>query len=220
MYSRDSFRCQYCHRTFEAEDLTIDHLIPVARGGLDEVTNYVTCCIDCNARKASVPLHKFAASINIAIEDLPIHGDPVIDNEALPIQLRLLRKRLFDEARHGRHGLTGGEAQKKLEKAYRREFWQTPEGRAMQAQFPLLPGHARIMLHEIRAIAKTSRDYRILVELAKSAHTRNLIGTVLTPESDIPQSLISLSSRSRDDGLKRRIRDALRRAGEASSEGS
>ena len=92
--------CQFCGRKPPSSELTIDHLVPLAHGGLDEMTNYVTCCKPCNERKDSLPLQEFAESVAIEIEDLPVHGDPVIDNEALPIQIRLLRKRVFDSYRH------------------------------------------------------------------------------------------------------------------------
>jgi hypothetical protein len=176
--------CQFCGVRFAPGDLTIDHLVPLARGGIDEIINYVTCCRGCNQRKAQMPLSEFAQLINIDGKDLPVHGDPVIDNSDLPIQIRLLRKRIFDQYRYEELRLSGKTAQKKLEKNYRRQFWQTAEGSALEAQFPTLPGHVRIMIPEIQTIAGNEREFWLLVELAKSANTRNLIGTVLT--SDCP----------------------------------
>ncbi|HCN06185.1 MAG TPA: HNH endonuclease [Bacteroidetes bacterium] len=48
---RDSFRCQYCgtHQT----PLTVDHVIPRSRGGMDTWENLVCACIRCNNRKGS-----------------------------------------------------------------------------------------------------------------------------------------------------------------------
>ena len=34
-----------------AENLTLDHVIPVARGGKSTRGNCVPCCMDCNAKK-------------------------------------------------------------------------------------------------------------------------------------------------------------------------
>src|SRR5207253_896500 len=33
IFTRDGFRCQYCRRKFRTEDLTFDHVIPIAKGG-------------------------------------------------------------------------------------------------------------------------------------------------------------------------------------------
>lgn len=51
IYLRDDYTCQYCARRFEAEDLTFDHVVPVARGGRRSWENIVTACQPCNRRK-------------------------------------------------------------------------------------------------------------------------------------------------------------------------
>ncbi len=49
IFARDSHRCQYCG---EAElPLTLDHVIPLSRGGGHDWTNLVTSCVACNNRK-------------------------------------------------------------------------------------------------------------------------------------------------------------------------
>lgn len=53
IYARDEFTCQYCARSFEPEDLTFDHVVPVAQGGRRGWTNIVTACEPCNRRKAA-----------------------------------------------------------------------------------------------------------------------------------------------------------------------
>ena len=211
VYQRDDYICQFCGQKFTRDKLTMDHLVPQSLGGLDEITNFVTCCIPCNQRKANLPLEEFLNDVDITIEELPVHGDPVIDNKALPIKIRLLRKRIFDKARHGKLRITGKKAQKKLEMTYRRELWQTPEGRAIEAKFSSLPGHVRIMIPEIQTIAKDEREYLLLVELAKSANTRNLIGSVLTSDCNVESRLRTLKSKTNDESLKKRIHRALHR---------
>lgn len=44
-------RCHYCGKTFLPSELTMDHVIPVARGGKSDRHNVVPCCKDCNNRK-------------------------------------------------------------------------------------------------------------------------------------------------------------------------
>lgn len=48
---RDQNTCQYCHKTFPPQDMTLDHVIPRARGGESTWENLVACCRKCNNRK-------------------------------------------------------------------------------------------------------------------------------------------------------------------------
>ena len=52
MYLRDLYQCQYCEDTFDFDDLTIDHVVPISHGGKTEWTNCVTSCRACNWKKA------------------------------------------------------------------------------------------------------------------------------------------------------------------------
>ena len=208
---RDNYTCQFCGWHFDKGELTIDHLVPMARGGLDEITNYVTCCEPCNQRKSDMPLEAFVHTIAMKAEELPVHGDPIINNESLPIELRLLRKRIFDKARISDIQITGTNAQKKLEKAYRRDFWETSRGKELEAEFPTLPGHARVMIPEIQIAANSEREFLLLVELAKSANTRNLIGTILTADMDIEKTVRAMGERTSDAALQKRLGQALKR---------
>jgi 5-methylcytosine-specific restriction endonuclease McrA len=49
--NRDRHRCQYCQ--YSGTTLTIDHIIPRSRGGLDSWENLTTACMRCNVRKGS-----------------------------------------------------------------------------------------------------------------------------------------------------------------------
>jgi 5-methylcytosine-specific restriction endonuclease McrA len=42
-------QCAYCGSN---EELTIDHIIPQSKGGIDFLSNVVCCCRKCNADKA------------------------------------------------------------------------------------------------------------------------------------------------------------------------
>jgi 5-methylcytosine-specific restriction enzyme A len=44
--------CAYCHGTFAPDALTMDHVVPLARGGRSTKGNVVPCCQACNATKA------------------------------------------------------------------------------------------------------------------------------------------------------------------------
>lgn len=53
IYARDGFTCQYCGVEFESEELTFDHVVPVAQGGRKDWTNITTACVPCNKRKGA-----------------------------------------------------------------------------------------------------------------------------------------------------------------------
>jgi 5-methylcytosine-specific restriction endonuclease McrA len=48
---RDGYACQYCGRT--DVELTMDHVLPVSRGGQTTWTNVVAACVPCNRKKAN-----------------------------------------------------------------------------------------------------------------------------------------------------------------------
>ena len=43
--------CSYCQGTFAPEALTMDHIVPLSRGGRSTKGNVVPCCAGCNATK-------------------------------------------------------------------------------------------------------------------------------------------------------------------------
>jgi 5-methylcytosine-specific restriction endonuclease McrA len=53
IYERDRNICQYCGKSFSRPRLTIDHVVPQSRGGLDTWDNLVVACLKCNVRKGS-----------------------------------------------------------------------------------------------------------------------------------------------------------------------
>lgn len=43
--------CYYCGKVFKPSELTMDHKIPLSRGGTSEKINIVPACKDCNNKK-------------------------------------------------------------------------------------------------------------------------------------------------------------------------
>ncbi len=43
--------CHYCQNSFAKTELTMDHKIPIIRGGVSSKSNVVTCCKSCNSLK-------------------------------------------------------------------------------------------------------------------------------------------------------------------------
>ncbi|UCG79524.1 MAG: HNH endonuclease [Nitrospirota bacterium] len=44
-------RCYYCGKEFRSKELTMDHIVPIIRGGRSTRTNVVTACKECNNKK-------------------------------------------------------------------------------------------------------------------------------------------------------------------------
>jgi 5-methylcytosine-specific restriction endonuclease McrA len=53
IYLRDGNRCQYCGEKFSSSELSLDHVVPLSRGGTTSWENVVCACLSCNVRKGS-----------------------------------------------------------------------------------------------------------------------------------------------------------------------
>ena len=53
LFLRDRHLCAYCGNAFADGDLTVEHILPVSRGGRLSWTNVVTACRACNTRKGN-----------------------------------------------------------------------------------------------------------------------------------------------------------------------
>lgn len=56
VFKRDGFCCQYCGAHPPRVLLEVDHIVPVAEGGANDMDNLVTSCEPCNRGKGAVPL--------------------------------------------------------------------------------------------------------------------------------------------------------------------
>ena len=55
--------CHYCKQKFPSFELTVDHIVPLSRGGKTSKGNVAPCCKDCNNKKkyltpAEIILHE------------------------------------------------------------------------------------------------------------------------------------------------------------------
>lgn len=60
LFLRDEFQCQYCG---SKRDLTFDHVVPRAAGGVTSWQNVVAACSPCNLRKGSRSLRRAGMSL-------------------------------------------------------------------------------------------------------------------------------------------------------------
>ena len=63
-------RCHYCRRTVGTRALTLDHVVPLVRGGRSVKGNMVPSCKDCNSRKQSALPWEWDAYVSARADDL------------------------------------------------------------------------------------------------------------------------------------------------------
>lgn len=51
VFERDGYHCKSCGKGDRAAKLNIDHIIPIARGGTNDISNLQTLCGSCNSQK-------------------------------------------------------------------------------------------------------------------------------------------------------------------------
>jgi 5-methylcytosine-specific restriction endonuclease McrA len=59
LFERDGAECRYCKKPLNFMTATIDHKIPRASGGSQEISNLVLACGECNGRKGSLDYNQF-----------------------------------------------------------------------------------------------------------------------------------------------------------------
>ena len=56
--------CHYCGWHFKSSELTMDHIVPISRGGKSSKGNVVPCCKKCNTEK------KYLTPVEIKLQEL------------------------------------------------------------------------------------------------------------------------------------------------------
>jgi hypothetical protein len=60
---RFQFQCVYCGRTAKDSVLDVDHVVPIAAGGTNEIDNLVPACVECNMGKGAKRLENLPPAI-------------------------------------------------------------------------------------------------------------------------------------------------------------
>lgn len=64
IYLRDGLACCWCgHALEDNAELSLDHCIPDSKGGGNEPSNLVTCCLRCNKSRQARGLKTFAEGV-------------------------------------------------------------------------------------------------------------------------------------------------------------
>ncbi|MFH0926442.1 MAG: HNH endonuclease [bacterium] len=58
--------CHYCTKFFSKEELTMDHIVPLSRGGMSVKSNIVVSCKECNNKK------KYLTPVEILLRSLAV----------------------------------------------------------------------------------------------------------------------------------------------------
>ncbi len=54
VFERNNYQCQSCHKIdISAKNLQVDHIIPLAQGGTNDLSNLQTLCAKCNREKSA-----------------------------------------------------------------------------------------------------------------------------------------------------------------------
>ncbi len=84
VFRRDQFSCQYCSKTVATTKLTIDHILPRARGGESNWANCCAACFTCNNKKGN----KTPEEAGMALIKKPIVPQLTIANEYHAMKLK------------------------------------------------------------------------------------------------------------------------------------
>lgn len=81
------FRCRYCNGFFTLEQVAVDHMLPLSRGGGVELENLDYPCKPCNARKGSMPPDKYFRLLKFLDDELPLEKTDVLQRLEISVQL-------------------------------------------------------------------------------------------------------------------------------------
>lgn len=63
-------RCAYCGQPITLQEMQVDHMDPVARGGEDDEVNYMPACRTCNHYKHTLSVEAFRGQIGLLTKRL------------------------------------------------------------------------------------------------------------------------------------------------------
>jgi hypothetical protein len=71
VFKRDDFTCQYCGRKTPEVILELEHIIPLSKGGTDDLDNLTTSCFECNRGKGK-------SLRDTILKDRDIHDETIL----------------------------------------------------------------------------------------------------------------------------------------------
>ncbi|MGX8701387.1 HNH endonuclease [Caproiciproducens sp.] len=85
--------CHYCKRNLSKNEITIDHLVPLSRGGASVESNLVICCPECNHEKNDMTEQEYIAFKNKSaiIPKRHYHYDELLNLQEIKIPMSYAR---------------------------------------------------------------------------------------------------------------------------------
>jgi hypothetical protein len=95
VFERDGFTCRYCGHTPPDVLLEVDHIEPVSKGGLNNESNLVTSCVNCNRGKSARQLGELPEGMDLRM------AQDLLEQEALA----KLTRRVSEETQQARQDM-------------------------------------------------------------------------------------------------------------------
>lgn len=91
VFKKDNFTCQYCGRKTPEVILELEHVIPLSKGGTDELDNLTTSCFECNRGKG-------VSLLDSILKDRDIHDETILlaEREFQLAEYNYLKKKIRD----------------------------------------------------------------------------------------------------------------------------
>lgn len=97
IFIRDNKKCFYCGKNLKYRQITLDHFVPLSKGGKDEIFNLVTSCKKCNKLKADILPENFSDTIlHLFIKAV---NDGKIIGKGINMDNKILRNKLTEVER-------------------------------------------------------------------------------------------------------------------------
>jgi hypothetical protein len=91
VFKRDKFTCQYCGRKTPEVILELEHVIPLIKGGSDDLDNLTTSCFECNRGKG-------VSLLDTILKERDIHDETrlLAEREFQLAEYNYLKKKIRD----------------------------------------------------------------------------------------------------------------------------
>ena len=70
IYNKYDGHCAYCGKKIDFDDMTIDHIVAISKGGSNDIANTIPSCQLCNNQKADRTVEEFRAFLESITETL------------------------------------------------------------------------------------------------------------------------------------------------------
>lgn len=94
IYKRDNKKCFFCDKKLKYRQITLDHYLPLSKGGINEVFNMVTSCKKCNKyKKDNIPRDYRKKILKLFIQAVK---DDIITGKNIDMNNKTLKNELLE----------------------------------------------------------------------------------------------------------------------------